>query len=167
MDHRSSGVPYLEPYVILSAVPFYRLKMEAWRPSGLARGPPAVKSGKQLVLLVTLCRGCNQEKGGALGDCLLLASREHPGNHSQKLREKLAFQISDLEGWVLFPRKPPSCWRCTVPAFESSAFRMWWVRGQSAASCLSEPQWIYCSRGDNSLDKIVMKINWSPCKKLT
>lgn len=54
-----------------------------------------------------------------------------------------------------------------MPVFESSAFSLWWVRGQSAASCLSEPQWIYCSGGDNSLDKIVRKINWSPCKKLT
>ena len=62
MDHRSDSVPYLEPYVMLSAVPFYRLKTEAWRPSGLARGPPAVKCGKQLVLLVTLCQGCNRRR---------------------------------------------------------------------------------------------------------
>ena len=106
MDHRSSGVPYLKPYVMLSAVPFYRLKMEAWGPSGLARGPPVVKCGKQFVLLVILCQGCNQEKGGALGDCLLLASREHPGNHSRNLREKLVFH-SDLEGWsYCFPGNP-------------------------------------------------------------
>ena len=70
--------------------------MEAWRSSGLARGTPAAKCGKHLVPLVTLRQGHNQEQGDALGDCLLLASREHPGTHSQKLREKLAFQVSIL-----------------------------------------------------------------------
>ena len=70
--------------------------METWRSSGLARGTRAAKCGKHLVPLVTLRKGHNQEQGDALGDCLLLASREHPGTHSQKLREKLAFQVSIL-----------------------------------------------------------------------
>lgn len=70
-----------------------------------------------------------------------VASREHLGNHSWKLREKPVFQVSHLEGSsYFFFRKPQSCWRCTAPVFESSAFRTWQVGGQSAGSCFSEPQ---------------------------
>lgn len=91
MDHRSGGVPYLEPYVILSASAVLQTEDGGLRPSGLARGPPAVKSGKQLVLLVTLCQGCNQEKGGALETASSWPLGSIQGNRYQKLRGKTGF----------------------------------------------------------------------------